>query len=70
MIVREGYKRFHNGRHIRLWKHLNAKDPAKGYGAIAVGNRWCWLGVLGRTGARRVFKEIQRNMKTQRSVRG
>ena len=28
--------------HTKLWKRLGAKDPKKGYGAIAVGKQWCW----------------------------
>jgi hypothetical protein len=28
--------------HTKLWKKLDAKNPAKGYGAIAVGKTWCW----------------------------
>jgi hypothetical protein len=28
--------------HTKLWKRLNAKDPAKGLGAVAVGKVWCW----------------------------
>ena len=42
MMMREGYKRFTMESHTRLWKRLNAKDRAKGYGAIAVGKQWCW----------------------------
>lgn len=38
----EGWPRFTMDSHTRLWKRLNAKDPAKGYGAIAVGTTWCW----------------------------
>jgi hypothetical protein len=25
-----------------LWQRLPAKDPAKGYGAVAVGKQWGW----------------------------
>jgi hypothetical protein len=28
--------------HTKLWKRLAAKDPAKAYGAVAVGKQWCW----------------------------
>ncbi len=28
--------------HTRLWQQLGAKDPAKGYGAIALGKQWGW----------------------------
>lgn len=38
----EGWNRFTMDSHTKLWKRLNAKDPAKAYGAVAVGNQWCW----------------------------
>ena len=38
----EGWNRFTMDSHTRLWKKLDAKNPAKGYGAIAVGETWCW----------------------------
>lgn len=38
----EGWNQFTMDSHTRLWKRLAAKDPAKGYGAIAVGKQWCW----------------------------
>jgi Protein of unknown function (DUF3644) len=38
----EGWDRFTIDSHTRLWKRLNAKEPAKGYGAIAVGKLWSW----------------------------
>jgi hypothetical protein len=38
----EGWDRFTMDSHTRLWKKLDAKNPAKGYGAIAVGKTWCW----------------------------
>ncbi|TCP66135.1 hypothetical protein [Sphingomonas sp. PP-CE-1G-424] len=38
----EDFDAFMMDNHTRLWKRLGAKDPAKGYGAIAVGNQWCW----------------------------
>lgn len=38
----EGWDRFTMDSHTRLWKRLDARNPAKGYGAIAVGNTWCW----------------------------
>lgn len=28
--------------HTKLWKKLDARKPAKGYGAVAVGKTWCW----------------------------
>lgn len=41
-IRSEGYNLFTMDDHTRLWKRLAAKDPAKGYGAVAVGSQWCW----------------------------
>ena len=38
----EGWDRFTMHSHIKLWKKLDAKNPAKGYGAVAVGKTWCW----------------------------
>lgn len=38
----EGWDRFTMDSHTKLWKKLDAKNPAKGYGAIAVGKTWCW----------------------------
>lgn len=38
----EGWGRFTMDSHTKLWKKLDAKNPAKGYGAIAVGKTWCW----------------------------
>lgn len=41
-VQAEGFDRFTMDSHTRLWKRLDAKDHAKGYGAIAVGKQWCW----------------------------
>lgn len=41
-MVVEGWDKFTMPSHTQLWKRLNAKVPAKGYGAIAVGQTWCW----------------------------
>lgn len=38
----EGFSRFTMDSHTKLWKGLDAKDPKKSYGAIAVGKQWCW----------------------------
>ena len=38
----EGCDRFTMHSHTKLWKKLDAKNPAKGYGAVAVGKTWCW----------------------------
>jgi len=41
-IRSEGWNRFTMDSHTNLWKKLKAKDPAKGYGVVAVGKTWCW----------------------------
>lgn len=38
----EGWDKFTMDCHTKLWKKLDAKNPAKGYGSIAVGKTWCW----------------------------
>ena len=38
----EGWDQFTMDSHTKLWKRLKAKDPKKGYGAVAVGKQWCW----------------------------
>ena len=38
----EGWDRFTMDSHTKLWKKLDARKPAKGYGAVAVGKTWCW----------------------------
>ncbi|WP_301750473.1 DUF3644 domain-containing protein [uncultured Erythrobacter sp.] len=38
----EGWDRFNMHSHTTLWKKLDAKKPAKHYGALAVGEMWCW----------------------------
>ena len=38
----EGWDRFTMHSHTKLWRKLDAKNPAKGYGAVAVGKTWCW----------------------------
>lgn len=38
----EGWDLFNMHSHTQLWKRLDAKNPSKGYGTIAVGNQWCW----------------------------
>ena len=38
----EGWDRFTMDSHTKLWKKLDAKNPAKGYGTVAVGKTWCW----------------------------
>ena len=56
-IIRgEGWNRFTIDSHTKLWKELKAKDPAKGYGVIAVGTQWCWY----ETWLNRVREECNR----------
>ncbi len=38
----EGWYCFTMDSQTKLWKRLAAKDPAKAYGAVAVGKQWCW----------------------------
>jgi hypothetical protein len=56
-IKTEGWNRFTMDSHTRLWKRLDAKNPTKGYGAIAVGNTWCWY----ETWLSRVREECEAN---------
>ena len=37
----EGYPKFNMYHHIQLWKKLDGKNPAKGYGVTVVKN-WYW----------------------------
>lgn len=60
----EGFDRFTMDSHTKLWKRLGAKDPAKGYGAIAVGNQWCWYD----TWLNRVREECQQHPARYRSA--
>lgn len=59
----EGWDRFTMDSHTKLWKRLSAKDPAKGYGAIAVGQQWCWYD----TWLNRVREECEHNPDTYRT---
>lgn len=53
----EGWNRFTIDNHTKLWQRLGAKDPAKGYGAVAVGKTWCWY----ESWVSRVLEECQQN---------
>lgn len=53
----EGWDRFTMHSHTKLWQRLAAKDPAKGYGAVAVGRQWCWY----ETWLNRVREECQQH---------
>lgn len=56
-IKAAGFDRFTMDSHTRLWKKLDAKNPAKGYGAVAVGKTWCWY----ETWLNRVHEECQQH---------
>ncbi|MER9410651.1 DUF3644 domain-containing protein [Mesorhizobium sp. M0589] len=51
----EGWNGFTQDSHTQLWKKLDAKNPAKGYGAVAVGKTWCWY----ETWLKRVREECE-----------
>ena len=38
----EGYPRFSIYYHTLLWKSLDAKNPANGYGTVVAGKNWLW----------------------------
>jgi hypothetical protein len=38
----EGWNKFTMDSHTQLWKKLQAKEPAKGYGVVVVGTQWYW----------------------------
>jgi hypothetical protein len=40
----EGYPKFNQESHKRLWKELGAKDPSKGFGKVGdYKNTWIWF---------------------------
>ena len=65
IIRREGWSRFTIDGHTKLWKRLVAKDPAKGYGVVAVGNQWAWY----ETWLNRVREECQQHPDRYRQTR-
>lgn len=42
MIKGESYPKFSIYYHTQLWRKLDAKNPAKGYGALVAGKVWHW----------------------------
>lgn len=50
--------------HTKLWKRLDAKNPAKGYGTIAVGKTWCGY----ETWLNRVREECEQHPQRYRSI--
>lgn len=63
-VKAEGWDRFTMDSHTRLWKRLDAKNPAKGYGAVAVGKTWCWYD----TWMNRVREECEQHPELYRSA--
>ena len=41
LMKSEGYEKFDNRAHIKLWKQLDGKDKSKGFG-YELGGRWFW----------------------------
>lgn len=60
----EGWDRFTMDSHTKLWKKLDAKNPAKGYGAVAVGKTWCWY----EAWLNRVREECEQHSQRYRSM--
>lgn len=60
----EGWDLFNMHSHTQLWKRLHAKDPVKGYGAVAVGQTWCWYD----TWLNRVREECQQHPQIYRTA--
>lgn len=56
--------RFTMDSHTKLWKKLDAKNPAKGYGAVAVRKTWCWY----ETWLNRVREECEQHPQLYRSA--
>ncbi len=63
-MAAEGWDRFTMDSHTKLWKRLAAKDPAKAYGAVAVGKQWCWY----ETWLNRVREQCQQHPDQYRTV--
>ncbi len=38
----EGYLKFSVNKHAQLWKSLDAKNPAYGFGTMVAGKQWLW----------------------------
>lgn len=64
LVKAEGWNRFTMDSHTQLWKRLDAKNPAKGYGAVAVGKTWCWY----ETWLKRVREECEQHSDRYRSI--
>ena len=64
LVKNEGWDRFTMDSHTKLWKQLDAKNPTKAYGAVAVGKTWCWY----ETWVNRVREECQQHPERYRVV--
>lgn len=42
LMNKEGFPRFSIHYHTQLWKSLDAKNPARGYGTVVAGQSWLW----------------------------
>ncbi len=42
LMISEGFPNFSLHHHTQLWKSLDAKNPAKGYGTMVAGKTWHW----------------------------
>lgn len=64
LMKAEGWDRFTMDSHTKLWKKLDAKNPAKGFGAVAVGKQWSWY----EAWLVRVREECQQHPEVYRST--
>jgi hypothetical protein len=64
LMKAEGWDRFSMDSHTRLWKKLDAKNPAKGYGTVAVSKTLCWY----ETWLKRVREECKQHPDHYRSA--
>jgi hypothetical protein len=63
-IRSEGWTRFTIDSHTKRWKRLDAKNPAKGYGAVALGQQWGWY----ETWLNRVREECEQHPELYRTT--
>ena len=44
LMQNDGFPKFNQENHTRLWKELDAKDPNKGFGKVGdYKNTWVWF---------------------------
>lgn len=60
MMKAEGFPKFSLYYHTNLWKSLDAKNPAKGYGTIVAGKVWHWY--------ERWVEEVRKHCQENRSL--